>query len=113
AVLSRIDRVYQEKIDKWQQLLVADAATHVVPIDPFDGSTIQFDGSSIEVLRHIQGDTDENTMLWIPEQRILVAGDVVFNDMHVYTAETDRGVRRKWLNSLQTIRALQPLVVIP
>src|SRR5882762_9253012 len=113
AVLRRIQKVYQEKIDKWKQLLPSDAAAHVVPIDPFDGSTITFDGSHIEVLQHIQGDTDENTMLWIPEQRILVAGDIVFNDMHVYTAETDSQARRKWLNSLRTIRALQPSVVIP
>src|SRR5712671_635537 len=106
-VLPRIDKVYQEKIDKWKQLLPSDAAAHVVPIDPFDGSTITFDGSHIEVLKHIRGDTDENTMLWIPGQRILIGGDVVFNDMHVYTAETDSQARRKWLNSLKTIRALQ------
>jgi len=113
AVLRRINKVYQEKIDKWKRLLGSDAATHVVPIDPFDGSTITFDGSHIEVLQHIQGDTDENTMLWIPGQRILIGGDVVFNDMHVYTAETDSQARRKWLNSLKTVRALQPSVVIP
>jgi len=113
AVLRRIQKVYQEKIDKWKQLLPSDAAAHVVPIDPFDGRTITFDGSHIEVLQHIQGDTDENTMLWIPEQRILVAGDIVFNDMHVYTAETDSQSRREWLNSLRTIRALQPSAVIP
>jgi glyoxylase-like metal-dependent hydrolase (beta-lactamase superfamily II) len=85
----------------------------VVPIEPFDGNTIAFESSRIEILKHIQGDTDENTMLWIPGQRILVAGDVVFNDMHVYTAATDSRAREKWLNSLNTIRALQPSIVIP
>ena len=113
AVVARIHKVYQEKIDKWKQLLGSGAITHVVPIEPFDGNTIPFESSHIEVLKHIQGDTDENTMLWIPGQRILVGGDVVFNDMHVYTAETDRQARGKWLNSLNTIRALQPSVVIP
>ena len=113
AVVARINQVYQEKIDKWKQLLGSSATTHVVPIEPFDGNTITFESSRIEVLKHIQGDTGENTMLWIPGQRILVGGDVVFNDMHVYTAETDSLARGKWLNSLNTIRALQPSVVIP
>ena len=113
AVTTRINQVYQEKIDKWKQLLGSSATTHVVPIEPFDGNTITFEGSRIEVLKHVQGDTDENTMLWIPGQRILVGGDVVFNDMHVYTAETDSRSRGRWLNSLNTIRALQPSVVIP
>ena len=113
AVVARIHTVYQEKIDKWKQLLGSDAATHVVPIEPFDGDTITFESSRIELLKHVQGDTDENTMLWIPGPRILVAGDVVFNDMHVYTAETDSLARGKWMNSLNAIRALRPSVVIP
>src|SRR5712671_1787841 len=95
-VVARIHKVYQEKIDKWKQLLGSDAATHVVPVEPFDGDTIRFESSQIEVLKHIQGDTNENTMLWFPGQRILVGGDVVFNNMHVYTAETDSQARRKW-----------------
>ena len=89
------------------------ATTRVVPIEPFDGNTIPFESSHIEVLKHIQGDTDENTMLWIPGQKILVGGDVVFNNMHVYTAETNSQARREWLNSLNTIRELKPSVVIP
>src|SRR5882762_5570198 len=113
AVVARIRKVYQEKIDKWKQLLGSSATTHVVPIEAFDGNTTTFESSRIEILRRIQGDTGENTMLWIPGQRLLVGGDVVFNNMHVYTAETDSRARGKWLNSLNTIRALRPSVVIP
>ncbi len=112
-VVARIHKVYQEKLDKWKQLLGSGAATHVVPVEPFDGDTIRFESSQIDVLKHIQGDTNENTTLWFTGQRILVGGDVVFNNMHVYTAETDSQARGKWLNSLNTIRALQPSVVIP
>jgi glyoxylase-like metal-dependent hydrolase (beta-lactamase superfamily II) len=113
AVVDRIDMVYQEKIDKWKKILGSGATSHVVAIEKFDGNFIKFESSQIEVLKNIQGDTDENTMLWIPGQRILIAGDVLFNDMHVYTAETDSKARRKWLNSLQKIRELKPSVVIP
>jgi len=113
AVVDRINKVYQEKIDKWKKILGSGATSHVVAIENFDGKFIQFESSQIEVLKNIQGDTDENTMLWIPGQRILIAGDVLFNGMHVYTAETDSKARRKWLNSLQEIRKLKPSVVIP
>ena len=113
AVTDRINKVYQEKIDKWQKILGSAASSRVVTISKFDGNFIEFENSKIEVLKHIRGDTDENTMLWIPGQRILIAGDVLFNDMHVYTAETDSKARGKWLNSLQKIRELKPSVVIP
>ncbi len=113
AVVDRINQVYQEKIDKWKKILGSGATSHVVPIGKFDGNFIKFESSKIEVLKHIQGDTDENTMLWIPGQRILIAGDVVVDNMHVYTAETDSKARQKWLNSLNKIRELKPAVVIP
>jgi len=113
AVVDRINMVYQEKIDKWKKILGSGATSHAVAIETFDGDFISFESSQIEVFKNIQGDTDENTMLWIPGQRILIAGDVLFNDMHVYTAETDSKARGKWLNSLQKIRELKPSVVIP
>jgi glyoxylase-like metal-dependent hydrolase (beta-lactamase superfamily II) len=113
AVVERINKVYQEKIDKWKKILGSNGSSHVVAIEKFDGNFIKFERSKIEVLKNIQGDTDENTMLWIPGQRILITGDVLFNDMHVYTAETDSNARGKWLNSLERIRELKPSVVIP
>jgi glyoxylase-like metal-dependent hydrolase (beta-lactamase superfamily II) len=113
AVVDRINQVYQEKIDKWQEILGSGATSRVVTISKFDANFIEFEGSKIEVLKNIRGDTDENTMLWIPGQGILIAGDVLFNDMHVYTAESDSKARGKWLSSLQKIRELKPSVVIP
>jgi glyoxylase-like metal-dependent hydrolase (beta-lactamase superfamily II) len=113
AVTDRINKIYQEKVDKWKKILGSGATSRLVAIEKFDGNFIEFENSKIELLKDVQGDTDENTMLWIPGQRILIAGDVLFNNMHVYTAETDSKAREKWLNSLNTIRELKPSVVIP
>src|SRR6202790_5491362 len=113
VVVDRINIVYQEKIDKWKKILGTGATSHAVAIEKVDGNFIEFESSKIEVLKNIQGDTDENTMLWIPGQRILIAGDVLFNNQHVYTAETDIEARGKWLNSLNKIRELKPSLVIP
>jgi glyoxylase-like metal-dependent hydrolase (beta-lactamase superfamily II) len=113
AVTDRINKVYQEKVDKWKKILGSSASSRVVVIEKFDGDSINFENSKIEIIKNVQGDTDQNTMLWIPGQRILIAGDVLFNNMHTYTAETDSKARQKWLNSLNEIRELKPSVVIP
>jgi glyoxylase-like metal-dependent hydrolase (beta-lactamase superfamily II) len=112
-VADRISNVYQAKIDKWKGILGLAAASHVVPISKYDDNFIRFDNSRIEIMKNIQGDTDENSMLWFPWQKTLIAGDIVFNDMHVYTAETDMSARARWLSSLNTIRELKPAIVIP
>jgi glyoxylase-like metal-dependent hydrolase (beta-lactamase superfamily II) len=113
AVTDRINKVYQEKVDKWKKILGSGATSRVVAIEKLDGNFIEFENSKIELLKDVQGDTDENTMLWIPEQRVLIAGDVLFNDMHVYTAETDSKARGKWLASINRVRELKPSAVIP
>jgi glyoxylase-like metal-dependent hydrolase (beta-lactamase superfamily II) len=113
AVVDRINKVYQEKIDKWKKILGSGATSQVVAIEKFDGNFIEFENAKMEVLKNIQGDTDENTMLWIPGPKILIAGDVLFNDMHVYTAETDSKARGEWSSSLNKIRELKPSVVVP
>jgi len=113
AVTDRINKVYQEKVDKWKKILGSGATSSVVAIEKFDGNFIEFENSKIELLKDVQGDTDENTMLWIPGQRVLIAGDVLFNNMHVYTAETDSKARGKWLASINRVRELKPSAVIP
>jgi glyoxylase-like metal-dependent hydrolase (beta-lactamase superfamily II) len=112
-VVDRINKVYREKLDKWQKILGSGASSRIVEISKFDGSYIDFEGSRIQVIKDIQGDTDQNTMLWIPGQRVLIAGDVLFDDIHVYTAETDSTARAKWLDTLRKVRELTPLVVVP
>src|SRR6266478_9837545 len=57
AVLDRINKVYQEKIDKWKKILGPGATSHVVAIGKFDGNLIKFESSKIEVFKHMQGDT--------------------------------------------------------
>jgi glyoxylase-like metal-dependent hydrolase (beta-lactamase superfamily II) len=113
AVVDRINKVYREKLDKWQKILGSGASSQLVEVSKFDGSFIDFEGSRIQVIKDIQGDTDQNTMLWIPGQRILIAGDVLFDDIHVYTAETDSKARAKWLDTLRKVRELKPSIVVP
>ena len=112
-VVSRINKVYADKLEKWRGILGAGAASHVIAISPYDDDFILFENAKIEILEHVRGDTDENTMLWLPVQKTLIGGDVLFNDMHVYTAETDESARKKWLETLQQIRELNPAAVIP
>ncbi len=108
-----IRAVYREKLDKWKRLLGRDASTRMIAVSPYDRKVIQFDGVTIDIVRHVDADMRDGTMLWIPSRRTLISGDVTFLDMHVYTPETDRQVRNRWLATLREIRARQPALVIP
>src|ERR1700722_20123070 len=43
AVVDRINKVYQDKIDKWKKILGTGATSHVVAIEKLDASFIKFE----------------------------------------------------------------------
>jgi glyoxylase-like metal-dependent hydrolase (beta-lactamase superfamily II) len=72
------------------------------------------DGEAVEVIKDFQGDVLKtmNSFLWIPSLRAVVAGDVVFNGVHPWLADSNTESRRAWHDSLQLIAALHPSVLV-
>lgn len=73
------------------------------------------DGQSILVIKDLQGDVLEpaNSFMWIPSLRAVIAGDIVFDGIHPWLADSSATTRAAWLQSLDFIRALRPSMVVP
>lgn len=78
--------------------------------------TIHFlvDGQVVDVIEDVQGDTTRptNSYLWIPSLRAVIAGDLVFNEVHPWLASTDAKDHERWLYSLKRVMALHPRIVV-
>ncbi|HEY6953025.1 MAG TPA: MBL fold metallo-hydrolase [Bacteroidota bacterium] len=74
----------------------------------------ELDGQSIEIVEDQQGDvwTPANSYLWIPSMNAVIAGDIVFNGVHVWLANSNRKSRAAWLKTLDQLEALDPKIVI-
>lgn len=72
------------------------------------------DGAAVEVVTDLQGDAfvPSNSFLWVPSLRAVVAGDIVFNGVHVWLANSNERTRAAWRRSLDRIAALHPRVVV-
>ena len=59
------------------------------------------------------GDTDDSTVLWSPDLKLVVAGDVVYNGGFQYIPEsiTLEG-RQSWIDAVEKVRALGPTSVV-
>jgi glyoxylase-like metal-dependent hydrolase (beta-lactamase superfamily II) len=58
-------------------------------------------------------DTEATTMLHVPDMGLLVAGDVVYNGVHLYLTETGGGAGiDEWLSALDTAEKLRAATVI-
>jgi glyoxylase-like metal-dependent hydrolase (beta-lactamase superfamily II) len=71
------------------------------------------DGETVDVIKDFQGDVlkTTNSFLWIPSLRAVVAGDIVFNGVYAYLADSSPESRRAWHDSLQLIAAQEELLV--
>jgi len=81
------------------------------PILPeeLQGNTLMLEGNTLEITGGLMGDAPNNSMVWIPSLRAVVAGDILFSGVHFAVPR----MREEWLKSLDQIAALKPEIVIP
>ena len=74
--------------------------------------TIDLEGNELRVIRIGQADTAESTVLHIPSLAAVVTGDLVYNEVHMMTAETGEAERAQWIANLDEVAALAPTFVV-
>src|SRR5689334_18387173 len=57
-------------------------------------------------------DTDGTSALYVPSTGLLVGGDAVYGEVHLYLAESSGDGRRRWLDALATLEQLRPAAVV-
>jgi glyoxylase-like metal-dependent hydrolase (beta-lactamase superfamily II) len=80
----------------------------VIP-EELAGNSLTLEGNTLEVIGGLTGDSPKNnSYLWIPSMRAVVAGDIVFSDSHFVVPKA----HDEWLATLDRIAALHPGIVI-
>ena len=57
-------------------------------------------------------DTDHTTCLNVPSIGLVVAGDVAYNDVHLYLAESNIRAQHEWISAHDKIESLKPHPVV-
>jgi glyoxylase-like metal-dependent hydrolase (beta-lactamase superfamily II) len=80
--------------------------------EAIEGNRFELEGHELTVVEIGHTDTENTTCLYVPSIDLVVAGDAVYNGIHLYLAESSRRSRPEWLGALDKIAALRPLNVI-
>jgi glyoxylase-like metal-dependent hydrolase (beta-lactamase superfamily II) len=80
--------------------------------DPLDGPSFELEGHELVAVDAGHTDTDDTTMLHVPDIGLVVAGDAAYNGVHQYLAESDSQGRQDWLAALDMIEALDPRAIV-
>jgi glyoxylase-like metal-dependent hydrolase (beta-lactamase superfamily II) len=74
--------------------------------------TIELEGQELVSVPLGHTDTDNTTCLHVPSIGLVVAGDAVYNDVHVFLGESTADLRQEWLAAIDTIESLTPKNVV-
>jgi glyoxylase-like metal-dependent hydrolase (beta-lactamase superfamily II) len=96
----------------WQGVFPGSIPQKPQTPDRLETTSIDLEGSEIRVIDIGQGDTENSTIVHAPSMRAVVGGDVVYNEVHMMTAETDAQSRQAWIDNLNQIAALGPQIVV-
>ncbi len=77
-----------------------------------DGNVIELEGEQLHAIELGHVDTDGSSALHVPSIGLVVAGDAVYGDVHLYLAESKGTGRRDWLDALDAIERLSPTTVV-
>jgi glyoxylase-like metal-dependent hydrolase (beta-lactamase superfamily II) len=96
----------------WQASFPGELPKNTVLPEALTAPEFGLEGQVLRAVSVGQGDTEHSTVLHVPSAAAVVGGDVVYNQVHMMTAETDEKGREDWIASLGQIAALEPRIVV-
>jgi glyoxylase-like metal-dependent hydrolase (beta-lactamase superfamily II) len=82
--------------------------TAVVPRD----LTIDLEGHEVRIVEVGHSDTEDTTVIHVADLELVVGGDVIYNGVHQYLAESAGGGLESWLAAVGMVEALAPRLVV-
>ena len=100
------------KMKRWGPMLGSNGPRYPTAPAPLAAGVIMLEGERIEVIGPLQGDHSNSTALYVPSARTLIAGDLLFNEMHLWLGESPPPQRKAWAAAVEKLAGLGATRVI-
>jgi glyoxylase-like metal-dependent hydrolase (beta-lactamase superfamily II) len=106
------DQVGAAYMTFWNGVFPNQIPEHPRVPEPLQSSVMNLEGHELRPIMVGQSDTSPSTVVHVPDLDAVVGGDVAYNGIHCWLAQTDHEKREQWIASLDTIAALNPKIVV-
>jgi glyoxylase-like metal-dependent hydrolase (beta-lactamase superfamily II) len=97
----------------WNKRFPGLIPENIVLPEQLKGDTLSLEGHELVVIDAGHTDIDDSTCLYVPSIGLVVAGDLAYNDVHQYFAESlTHQKRMEWIAALDKVETLKPRVVV-
>lgn len=101
-----------DRMDFWNSQFPGQIVDNVIVPSVIEDYTLTLEGHQIRFVEAGDSDTQDTTFVHVPELGLVVAGDIVYNGVHLFLAGGDAKRRRDWVAAIDKIAALSPKAVI-
>ena len=96
----------------WEPRFPGQLPSQSTAPEVLDGDGLSLEGEALKVIELGHTDTSHSTGLHVPSIDLVISGDCVYNNTHLYLAECDQKAREEWLGALDRIESLHPKAVV-
>jgi glyoxylase-like metal-dependent hydrolase (beta-lactamase superfamily II) len=111
-VVEYINQAGETESQQWAAMFGERVAKATAVPEVLDGLTIELEGHELNIVEVGQGDIRPSTVLHIPDLDAVVAGDVVYNQIHAMLGLSGPSGWQRWLESLDAIEKLSPRMIV-
>ena len=80
--------------------------------EPYEKDTFTLEGHELRILEQGRTDTVGTTSLYVPAIDLVVGGDVLYNECHMFVGDTTPASRVEWTAALDRLAALNPRTAV-
>ncbi|WP_406263162.1 MBL fold metallo-hydrolase [Streptomyces sp. NBC_00191] len=111
AIAQMHNNVYAREV-LWDVLWPGQIPPSPVTAVTVPGNRLTLEGHDLNIVEVGHADSDDSAVLHVPDLDLVVAGDVIYNGVHVYLAESADGNLGPWRKAIDTVAALQPRRIV-
>jgi hypothetical protein len=94
-----------EAVETWRRRFPGLIPSELVPAERLERATFDLEGHKIVPVDIGHTDTDNTTCLHVPSIGLVIAGDAIYNNTHLYMVESGHQGLRDWLAAIDKIEA--------
>ncbi|GAA1126680.1 MBL fold metallo-hydrolase [Kribbella jejuensis] len=96
----------------WRVRFPGQLPERLVVAEPLESDTFTLEGEELVAIDLGHTDTDGSSALYVPSIGLVVAGDAVYDEVHLYLSEAVADGIDHWLSALEVLDALHPTAVV-
>lgn len=101
-------RQYSQMMPLFRKRWPGQLPARITIAEPYDDEVFTLEGHELRIIEQGRTDAVDTTSLHVPSIDLVVGGDVLYNQCHMYVGETTPESRENWIAALDRLAALNP-----